>query len=364
MFNRYFLLFVSTFSFKKVYIIGIFVLISCTLHEYIAKADQNSLKTITNSDQPKIELAKMQSSPILFAKNTEKSEIQQEGQKSTRRKTERRILTAKEEAANQVFRLEKRINELKILEPSLKAEVITVTKMASAAKTTKERRTATQKIRDAENKYISAVKELRILNKKVEIARLELKNAGADKEMIAKIKSMASESSGLAKKSIQVDRTQSKDSPTRRGITSKKAIKEPMDSSIAKTQGKKKMRFPWLKKKQVTEEEIDLEDPLAELERELTARSKGGVGPVATLKRQPTMRPLKSVNVLRIAYNKSLQEESEACFQLMDAYTSKKIPKFKELAADKEYTETRMSLKKVIKELERAERNASSPHKG
>ena len=41
--------------------------------------------------------------------------------------------------------MEKRIEDLEVLEPALKAEVTTVTKMASTARTANERRSATKK---------------------------------------------------------------------------------------------------------------------------------------------------------------------------------------------------------------------------
>ena len=63
-----------------------------------------------------------------------------------------------EEASRKVMNLKKRISELEVLEPILKAEVLSVTKMAANADTLKERKQATARIREAEDNAISVIR--------------------------------------------------------------------------------------------------------------------------------------------------------------------------------------------------------------
>lgn len=364
MINNYFHRLSNRFLFKVFSLIGVFLLVSGFLHQFIAKADQNTDKLDTSySEDSLFRPAPTHSAPILLAKNSQESEKKEElYRKAKKGQGGKKSLDEKGALADKLLKLQRDVRDLTVLEPTLKAEVITVTKMASTAQTAKERRIATKKIRNAENNYIALVKEIRDLKKRIEVAKLELQSAGTDKQMIAKIQSRSIKGKEFMKRAGNMGQVGESSRRKPQKIVSKKAKKESK-SIGALASDRKKGRFPWFRKeKKEDETPIAGLEPMDQLEQELLAQSRKR-GDSAKLSSRKMQFP-KSLPDLKGAYEKALNEEAEACLQLINAYTSTEIPKYKEISAEKEYREARGVVKGIVKEFENRNRNSLKPRRG
>ena len=270
--------------------------------------------------------------PVLAAKNeaisgenlllAKKFETSQEYPSPRRKgKAEKQQMANLEEASRKLMKLEKRISELEVLEPILKAEVLSVTKMAANASTLKERKLATARIREAEDKAIAVIKELRALRKQHVASEAQV--------------ALAKESKGMKVKLSELDSIHSKFVDYDLNKTEKRIDK---DESQVIVRRDKKRRIPKVKRRKAKR-----------VDEVAFAGKKIDIKPMPTVLEKSDFKDV--IGKPKSDYEKALEKQFTAFITLLDAFTAEDISEKDEEKALEQYEETR---KEVMKSLEEA----------
>ena len=251
-------------------------------------------------------------------------------------KSRKQALASAKELTQRAQKIERRINELEVLEPVLKAEVLTVTKMAAKATRLDERKIATKRIRDAENDAIAVIRELKALRREFDAVKgeaiLARNEAGLGTEL-AKLGTTDNRVSG------RIEHLKGRDE-WRRGLS---------------PEGKKVAR----KIKRKIAKRISPDAHVAGFERRTTRKANKGFG------KRTAMRPISPLikesefdDILGAgdasSYEKALDQHFNAFITLLDSImTPDANEQNNETDAQEEFDEARKQLIRTVRETDK-----------
>ena len=257
-------------------------------------------------------------SGVLIAKSFERySDV-----KPVKRADNQQQLANLEQASRKEMKLEQRIRELEVLEPILKAEVLTVTKMAANARTVKERKQATKRIREAENNAIAVIKELRALRRQLEATRAEVMLARKSTDTKTRLDKLESIHSRFLERETA-------------------SVREPV---------------------QIDERPVVVHRESRQKPKIVRRKQAKRVGIIADSGKKARMKPMKTVidrsefdDVLESSrsdsdYEKALEKQFTAFLHLLDALATGEVSEEEEEQALEEYEEHRQEIMDSLKE--------------
>ena len=300
--------------------------------------------------------------------------------------------------------METRLEELKRLEPVLKAEVRVVTKLAAKAQTGKERRIATQKIRDAENNAIAVIKELRSLRKQLDSHRLEVSlaqhEAGLsspfglggefEKSLVAtpRKRDLLNEKMPetlFGKQEINQTKLDGKNKETKLARLNKDL--DDLNKSLGRG-NREEMLLEARDSPPIKKSPMSLEEELNDLEKELIARRGGTsqkqmknrdtwesnkgkdddrivIASKLRKERPPNIRKMtklkgetrKKLDVLNIHFQNALEDQQNACFYLLDTIASDTWTEQSENSAFESYEDARDKVLEIIHKIDSYEKS-------
>ena len=271
---------------------------------------------------------------ILLARNFDRNP---EYPSTRKTKSHKQAMTDVKELNRRLLKIERRISELEVLEPVLKAEVLTVTKMAANATTLKERKEASKRIREAENNAIAVIRELKALHREFDAVK--------DETMLAR--KAAGLGSEFAKLGSGDARSLDRELNRLEHLTSKKEWREGLSGSPREERVARKI-------KRKTAKRLSSDTQVADLGKRTYMRSTKDLGKRAVMKpATPVIEESEFDDILgtgESSYEKALEKHFNAFLTLLDSIVTTEGSPHDEKNAQKKYDQAREELMRMVEE--------------